>query len=637
MSAQFLHSSQRPMLLDFYLPASKRPTAPLITPSPTSLVTRRTSPPQHEQQTHSSISRHRTAHVSRTTYAPTHVPSPVLRSVPHSKDRLRIVVLGGAEEVGRNCTFLEYGDDIIIIDLGLQFPEEEHPGVDYIVPNISYFKGKEKNIRGVIITHGHYDHIGAIPHLVPRLGNPPLYGTKLTLAIIKKRQEDFPESGKLHLRLIEEDTVLRLGKFTVHFYRVNHNIPDCVSIVIDTPEGTIVHTGDFKFDFNPVMDAPIDFMRIAQFGARGVLALLSDSTNVWLPGHQISESLVGDQMRTIFQKAPGRLIIGTFASLLSRVQQVIWLAEEFDRRVVIEGYSMRTNVEIALKFGYLQAKGNTIVSPETALKLPNKKLVIMCTGAQGEDNAALMRIAAKEHKRWQIEPTDSIIFSSSVIPGNERSVQRLRDTLVKEGALVYHSDMMDIHAGGHIKAEDLKLLIRLLKPKYLIPLEGNHFMLRAAGEVAKSIGFQQENVLVTSNGAVIEAKDGHVVLTKEKANAEHVFVDGLGVGDVSHVVLRDRQMMAADGMVVIIATVKSDTGELVGSPDIISRCFVYMKESKQLIEDVRLKVKNILKDKNPKLAANEMYLKNKIRDDVGQFLFQKTERRPMILPVLLQV
>ncbi|OGY84327.1 MAG: hypothetical protein A3F54_03875 [Candidatus Kerfeldbacteria bacterium RIFCSPHIGHO2_12_FULL_48_17] len=558
------------------------------------------------------------------------------RVAPHG-DRLRIIVLGGAEEVGRNCTLLEYGNDIIIIDLGLQFPEEEHPGVDYIIPNMNYLKGKERNVRGVIITHGHYDHIGAIPQIMPQIGNPPIYGTKLTLAIIKKRQEDYPDKGKLNLRVIDDTTVLRLGKFTVRFYRVNHNIPDCVSVVVETPEGSVIHTGDFKFDYTPVMDKPIDLVEMAQYGARGVLALLSDSTNVFKAGHQKSESDIGEQMRGIFSKSKGRVIVGTFASLLSRVQQVIWLAEEFNRHVVIEGFSMRTNVEITKKFGYLQFKERTIVSPEEAQRLPASKLVIMCTGAQGEDNAALMRIAMREHKRWRIEKGDSVIFSSSVIPGNERSVQKLRDTLVREGAKIYHTDMMDIHAGGHIMAEDLKLLMRLLKPKYLMPIEGNHFMLRAAEEVALTIGHPQENILITTNGQVVEFRGGKGVVTKERVDSDHVFVDGLGVGDVSQVVLRDRQLMADDGMVVIIATVKERTAELVGSPDIISRGFVYMKGSKDLIEEVRSRVRLILKSKSPDAVANDMYLKNKIRDEIGQFLFQKTERRPMVLPVVIQV
>ena len=437
--------------------------------------------------------------------------------------------------------------------------------------------------------------------------------------------------------MIDDTTVLRLGKFTVRFYRVNHNIPDCVSVVVETPEGSVIHTGDFKFDYTPVMDKPIDLVEMAQYGARGVLALLSDSTNVFKAGHQKSESDIGEQMRGIFSKSKGRVIVGTFASLLSRVQQVIWLAEEFNRHVVIEGFSMRTNVEITKKFGYLQFKERTIVSPEEAQRLPASKLVIMCTGAQGEDNAALMRIAMREHKRWRIEKGDSVIFSSSVIPGNERSVQKLRDTLVREGAKIYHTDMMDIHAGGHIMAEDLKLLMRLLKPKYLMPIEGNHFMLRAAEEVALTIGHPQENILITTNGQVVEFRGGKGVVTKERVDSDHVFVDGLGVGDVSQVVLRDRQLMADDGMVVIIATVKERTAELVGSPDIISRGFVYMKGSKDLIEEVRSRVRLILKSKSPDAVANDMYLKNKIRDEIGQFLFQKTERRPMVLPVVIQV
>jgi ribonuclease J len=545
--------------------------------------------------------------------------------------------MGGAEEVGRNMTMVEYGEDIILIDCGLQFPEEDQPGIDYIIPNISYLKGKERNVKGIIITHAHYDHIGGIPHIAPELHNPPIYGTRLTMGIIKKRQEDFPDKGALDLREINPDETLHLGQFRVEFFRVNHNIPDCVGIIVRTPEGTIVHTGDFKFDYTPVMDKVTEFSKIAKLGDEGVLALCSDSTNADTAGQQLSESAIGDTLDQIFQHAKGRLIIGTFASLLTRVQQVIWAAEKYGRRVAIEGYSMKTNVAICKELGYLKFHPKTIVSAEEATSLPENRLVIMCTGAQGEGNAALMRIAAREHRFFRIQPNDTVIFSSSVVPGNERTVQRLKDTLVKAGAEVIHYKMMDVHAGGHAMSEDLKLLYRLVKPKYIIPIEGNAFMLQAAGNVAKTLGWPKEQVILTENGQVIEFCGGEARPLKKKLTTDYVMVDGLGVGDVSNVVLRDRQVMSEDGMFVIIATVDAKTGALIGSPDIISRGFVYMKGNKTLIEEAREKVKKVCVDKNPKDAANPMYLKNKLRDEIGQFLFHKTQRRPMILPVVIEV
>lgn len=550
---------------------------------------------------------------------------------------VQIIVLGGAEEVGRNCTLIEYDNDIILIDAGLQFPEEDMPGVDYVIPNISYLHGKEHNVRGILISHGHYDHIGAIPHIAPRLGNPPIFGTKLTLAIIKKRQEDFKSSGALNLRVIDPDAHVQLGKFRVEFFRVNHNIPDCVGFVVKTPEGTIVHTGDMKFDYTPVIDPPADFQRIAEAGREGVALLLSDSTNAANPGHQLSERQIGKDLGDIIKNAKGRVIVGTFSSLLSRIQQVIWFAEEVGRKVVIDGFSMKTNVEISRVLGYLNVNPKTLISPQEANKLPPEKVVIMCTGAQGEDRAVLMRIATREHRFFQLEKGDTVIFSSSVVPGNERTVARLRDSLIREGAKVFHYKMMDIHAGGHACQEDLKLLFNLLRPKTIIPIMGEIGMTNAAIGVAKEIGWTDETALMTFNGQVIELANGNVRLTKRKVPTDYVFVDGLGVGDVSDIVLRDRRQMADEGMVVIIASIEGKTGQLIGEPDIISRGFVYMKSSKQLIEETQEKVKTILHDKSPKIAANESYLRNKIRDDIGQFLFTKTERRPMILPVIFEV
>lgn len=552
--------------------------------------------------------------------------------------KLRVMVVGGLEEIGRNCTILEYGDDIIIIDLGLQFPEEDMPGIDYIIPNMNYLKGKEKNIRGVIITHGHFDHIGGIPHLIPVLGYPPIYGLPLTNAIIKKRQEDYKGLRPLSIHNVSLENKLKLGIFEVEFFHLNHNIPDSMGIKVGTPEGVVIHTGDWKFDYQPVAgDEPADLQKIAKIGSEGVLALLSDSTNASQPGHQISESEIGTNLEDIIKKVQGRLIIGTFASLLSRIKQMIEIAEKCGKVVAIEGYSMKNNIEIAKELGYIKFNSKTIVDIKQLDNYPKNKTMIICTGAQGEKNAALMRIANGEHRFIKLIPGDTIVFSSSVIPGNERTVQRLKDTLFRRGAEVIHYQMMDVHAGGHAKADDVKLMLRLVAPKYFVPIHGNHFLLHYNGRIATSIGMPKENVFIADNGQVMEFQNGTGVLTKEKIPSDYVFVDGLGVSDETNVVLRDRQVLAEDGMVVIIATIDSKSGKLIQNPDIISRGFIFLKEHKELIEDLRHRVKKIVTESDPLSWADTNNIRNKIRDYVGQFLYTKTEKRPMILPVIIEV
>jgi ribonuclease J len=554
-----------------------------------------------------------------------------------SEPVLKVIVMGGNEEVGRNMTLLEYGKDIIIIDMGLQFPEEDMPGIDYIIPNISYLKGKEKNVKGVIITHGHYDHIGAIPHIMNKIGNPPIYGSPLTLGIIAKRQEDFKQSGKLNLNPIGNKDVITIGRFKIEFFGVSHNIPGSFGVIVHTPVGPIVHTGDFKLDLQPVGDVEPDIAKIAKLGEKNVLALLCDSTNATQPGHQFTETEIQGNLEDIVRMAQGRIIVGTFASLLMRVQQIIKLAEKYNRKVVIDGYSMKTNIEIAQKLGYLKINKGTLLPMSEIENYPSRRILVLCTGAQGEGRAVLMRIANREHKAIRIEPEDTVVFSSSVVPGNERSVQRLVDTLYREGAEVINYKMMDIHAGGHAKQEDLKLIIKLVNPRYFVPIEGNHSFLKVHAKVAESIGFDPKKIFVADNGQIMEFTKTSGRLTAKKVPSDYVFVDGLGVGDVSNVVLRDRRMMSDDGMLVVIATIDAKTGNLIGNPDIISRGFVYMKENKKLISDTREKVKNLLKDKNPNSSANDAYIKNKIRDDIGQFLFSKTQRRPMVLPVVIEV
>ena len=560
----------------------------------------------------------------------------------HSGSKLKIMVLGGLEEVGRNMTVFEYDKEIIIVDMGLQFPEEDMPGIDYIIPNVSYLEDKTNQIKGVIITHGHYDHIGGIPHLMGKLGNPPIFMGKLTAGIVRKRVEEFNKCPKLNVQEINEDSKLRLGKnFRVETLRVNHSIPDCFAVIIHTPVGTVIHSGDFKIDYSPVNDKPADLNRIAQIGGQGVLLLMSDSTDATHPGYQISESSIGDEMGKIFEKLEGRIIIGTFASQLSRVQKLFDLGEKFGRRINLQGRSMNDNVEIAHQIGYLKFNPRILVEDHELNRLPDNKVIIIGTGAQGESNAFLRRVVNGEHRSVNLKAGDTVIFSSSVIPGNERTIQTLRDVIVRQGAKVINYQMMDVHAGGHAKQEDLKLMMRLIKPEYFMPIEANHYMLQAHAELAEQVGIPRDKIFVADNGQIVEFQKtgGQVIgkLTKEKVITDYVMVDGLGVGDISNIVLRDRRVMAEDGMIVIIATIDSKTGDIIGNPDIISRGFVYMKENKELIQKTRMKVKKIVKDHNPHTPADDDYIKNKIRNDIGQFLFSQTKRRPMVLPVVIKV
>ncbi|OGY87787.1 MAG: hypothetical protein A2233_01865 [Candidatus Kerfeldbacteria bacterium RIFOXYA2_FULL_38_24] len=552
-------------------------------------------------------------------------------------NKLRVAVIGGAEEVGINMTMIEYGKDIILIDCGLMFPDEDMPGVDYILPDVSYLKGKERNIRGIIITHAHLDHIGAIPHIAPILHNPPIYSARLTLGIISKRQDDFRDKPRLDLREVDVDGQLKLGEFTVEFIRINHSVPDSLAVVVRTPEGIIMHTGDFKIDLDPINDQVTDFAKITRIGKEGVLALMADSTNASKPGQQLSEKYIGKTISDIMEKAEGRIIVGTFASNLNRVQQLIWAAQELERYVVLEGLSMKTNVEIAKELGYLTVNSKTIISPEEAVKLPPHKVIIIGTGAQGEDRASLMRMVSGEHRYFKIEEGDTIIFSSSVIPGNERSVQTLKDMLIREGANVVHYQMMDVHAGGHAQQEDLKLFLRMVNPKYYIPVEGHLDFLWTNGQVARKLGWLKERVFITANGRVMEFAGGEGMMTREQLPAEYVFVDGLGVGDVSEIVLRDRQMLAEDGMLTVIVTINGHNGKVVGNPDIISRGFIYMKGNKSLVEETRRKAMEIVSPKVINEKPNPVYLKNKLRDELGEFLFKKLQRRPMVLPVVVEV
>ena len=552
---------------------------------------------------------------------------------------LRILPVGGLEEVGRNMCALEYNNHILIIDMGLQFPEEDMLGVDYIIPNIKYFEDKKDNIDGVIITHAHYDHIGGIPHIMPKLGNPPLYGTDLTCAIIKKRQEDYKDFGPaLDLNIIKNNDKLKLGIWNVEFFGVSHNIPASLGVIVRTPEGIVIHTGDFKIDERSDIAGVTELDKLRVLAKESPLLLMSDSTNAREVGHQYSEVEIKTELEDIIKNAKGRLIIGTFASLLGRLNQIIQVAAKHGKKIIIEGRSMKSNVEIARELGYITIPKNTVIPVEEMYKHNKNDIIILATGAQGEDNAVLMRIANREHRIINVEPNDTFVFSSSVIPGNERTVQRLTDKLYREGADVINYRMMDIHAGGHAKQEDLKKMIEIVQPKYFMPIEGNHSFLRLHAKVAKRAGYNDGNILIADNGQVIECKDRVCTVTHEYIPSEYVFVDGLGVGDKSEVVLRDRQMMSEHGMFVIMVLVDGKTGKVKGSPDIISRGFVYLRESGDLLHVARQKVKEIVeRSASTEDTVNWSYVKDNVRDKIGQFLFTKTKKRPMVLPVIIEV
>ncbi|MDD2731989.1 MAG: ribonuclease J [Candidatus Pacebacteria bacterium] len=554
------------------------------------------------------------------------------------EEYIKIIPLGGLGEIGRNMMILEYKGKILIIDMGLRFPEENMPGIDYIIPNVSYLENKRRDILAVVITHGHYDHIGAIPYLIERIGNPPIYASNLARGIILKRQEEFNTNSKLKITIVKNESHIKAGPFEIEFFRQNHNIPETLGLFIKTPIGNFIYTSDFKFDKNPINDLPTDFKKLKDIGKKNILCLMADSTGAEEEGHSLSEKTIEKNLEEIFKSAKGRIIAATFSSLLNRIQQLINLSEKYKRKVCIEGYSMRTNVDIAKALGYLKLKSDTFINVKEIDKYPDSKITILCTGAQGEDHAALMRIVNKEHKFLRLKKGDEVIFSSSVIPGNERTVQAVKDELYRQKVKVYHYKIMDIHAGGHAQKEELKEMIKIIRPKFFMPVHGQVSMLATHGEIAEDAGVKKENIIIANNGQIIDVNQNEFSFEKKTAPSNYIMVDGLGIGDVGEIVLRDRQMLSKDGMFVIVAVVDRLTGQVKGSPDIISRGFIYLRESKDLLSQTRKKVINIINSTAGKGGAvNWTYVKNEVRDKIGQFLFSKTERRPIILPVIIEV
>lgn len=565
--------------------------------------------------------------------------SATITSVTPSKT-VKVIALGGLEEIGRNCMAIEYDRDIIIVDAGLQFPESDMPGIDYIVPNVKFLKERKEDIRGLFVTHGHLDHTGGLPHIYQDLGSPPVFTLPFTAAMLKKKLEDFPQV-KLDVHEVHPDDEIQVGVFKVGFFRVNHNIPDAVGLAIDTPEGLILHTGDWKFDHTPINEPATEFQKLAAYGARGVTLLCSDSTSVMKEGHAISEKVIGQNLEMAMRNAKGRIVVGSFSSLIPRIQQVIDIAQKLGKKVLLEGYSMKNTAEIAIRLQYLKAPQKAFASPKEVSRLPREKLVVICTGAQGESNAALMRIVNKEHRFLDVRRNDTIIFSSSAVPGNETSIQRLQDSLARAGVNIIHYKEMDIHTGGHAHRDDTKMMLQLTKPEYYLPLHGTEYFRKINAEIASQDTeiVAPDHCLLPDNGQIVEIKDGVATVTDQRIATDHVMVDGLGVGDISSVVLRDRSHMAGDGMAVVIARIDIKKGELVGSPDIVSRGFIYMKDNQGFIKQIRTKASDIVKShcQNKDVDVNLEYVRNALRDELGEFLAEKTHRRPLVVPVLVEV
>lgn len=562
--------------------------------------------------------------------------------IPHAGENIRIIPLGGVEEIGKNMTMIEYKDDIIVLDMGFQFKDDDTPGVDYILPNTKYLEERKDKIRGVIITHGHLDHIGGIPYIMDRIGNPPLYTRALTSIMVKKRQEEFPHLPSLDIRVVEKEDTIMLGKLKVRFFSVTHTIPDSMGVIIDTPYGSLVTPGDVKLDHVDGVPTEAEEKEYSRFENENVLFLMMDSTNVDHPGFSTPERLVHENLEQIIRDIKGRLIIGTFASQLERIMKIIMIAEKYGKKVVVEGRSMKNNIEIVRHVGILKAKKETIITLDEMENYPPDRIVVLATGAQGDEFAALMRMSNKTHKYFKITPRDTILLSSSIIPGNEKSVQKLKDNLARQGAKIIHYRSSDvyIHSTGHGNRGELEWLHKKIKPKFFMPMHGSHYMLRQHEDLAKSIGMPAENIIVPDNGTILEIQDEgkKFVKLKEQAPGGIVMVDGFSIGDVQELVMRDRKMLAQDGMFVIIASINTKTGKLKKSPDIISRGFVYLRESQELLQQARLIIKKTVEDTTKGMnPINFDFVKATVSDNVGRYLFQKTAKKPIVIPVILGV
>ena len=549
--------------------------------------------------------------------------------------KLSIIPLGGLGEIGKNMTAYVYGNDMIVVDAGLKFPEEEMLGIDVVIPDISFLVEHRQKLRGIFITHGHEDHIGGLPYVLKSL-QTPVYGTRLSLGLIEGKLREHGILDQAKLVPITNESVLNLGAFTVTCFNVNHSIPGAVGFAIDTPEGIVVQTGDFKFDLTPVDGTHADYAKMTALGERGVLALLSDSTNAERAGFTMSERTVGQTINEVFRNADGRIILATFASNIHRLQQVIFAAERMGRKVAIVGRSMVNNITIARDLGYLQVQPSTLVEPEELSRYEPRQLALLTTGSQGEPMSALTRMARATHRKVEILPGDTVIIASSPIPGNEKSISRTIDQLFRVGAHVIYQSVSGVHVSGHGSQEELKLMLNFIRPKYFVPVHGEFRMLNRHAQLAEATGVDPENVFIMELGDVLELQ-GKNARIGAKVTAGAVLIDGLGVGDVGNIVLRDRKLLSQDGILVVVVTLSKQTGQVLSGPDIISRGFVYVRESEELIDEANRVVTATLQRLTTDNVSDWSGLKTGVRDALSRFLYEQTKRRPMVLPIIMEV
>lgn len=553
----------------------------------------------------------------------------------NEKAKVKIIPLGGVNEIGKNLTAIEYKNDIVVIDCGLKFPDEDMFGIDLVIPDITYLIKNKEKVSGIFLTHGHEDHIGALPYVLRQL-NVPVYGTKLTLGIVETKLKEHGLLSSTELIRVKPRDVIRLNSVSVEFIKTNHSIADSVAIAVHTPLGVVLHTGDFKVDYTPIDGEAMDFARFAELGKKGVLAMMADSTNVERAGYTNSEKIVGESLTRIFGKTKGRIIIATFASNIHRIQQIIDAASVYGRKVAVSGRSMENILNVAIELGYIEVDKDTLVSIDQINKYNNDQVVIITTGSQGEPMSALSRMAASEHRKVNIVEGDTIIISATPIPGNEKLVSKVINQLFKKGAEVIYGSQENIHVSGHACQEELKLMQTLVKPKNFIPVHGEYRHLKQHGELAIKLGLDPKNVIIPEVGDVIEVtrsgikKNGSVV-------SGQIFVDGLGVGDVGNIVLRDRKHLSQDGILTVVVTLSKESKTIVAGPDVISRGFVYVRESEGLMDEAKDIVRNILLDCEEKKITDWATLKSNVRDELRAYLYEKTKRKPMILPIIMEI
>lgn len=551
------------------------------------------------------------------------------------RDKIKIIPLGGLNEIGKNLTVIEYKNDIVVIDCGLKFPDDEMLGIDVVIPDVNYLVRNKDRVKGIFLTHGHEDHIGALPYVLKQI-NVPVYGTKLTLGIVQIKLKEHGLLSSVQLKYVKPKDIVKLENLSVEFIRTSHSIADSVAMAIHTPLGVILHTGDFKIDFTPIDGCVADLARFAELGKKGVTVMLAESTNVERPGYTMSESTVGESFENIFFSAKGRIIVATFASNIHRIQQIIEAASKYGRKVAVSGRSMENIMAVAIELGYIKFQKDTLINIDSISKYKDSEIVIITTGSQGEPMSALARMASSDHKKVNIVPGDTVIISATPIPGNEKLVSKVINQLFKKGADVIYEALADVHVSGHACQEELKLMHTLVKPKFFIPVHGEYRHLKQHAELAMKLGMPKRNIYLGENGDVIEVTRDYIRKAASVVSGQ-VFVDGLGVGDVGNIVLRDRKHLSQDGILTVVVTIEKETGAVIAGPDIISRGFVYVRESEDLMEEARLLVRDALKECEENKITEWPTIKANIREVLRVYLYEKTKRRPMILPIIMEV